>query len=296
MAFKRSGVRLPLAPPLMDCNLTGILVHLPRRANRLPGRNHRGTTAVIFKSHLAVLEGSRGSFLYGCPTPEVPIRPFAPVALISPGLGIIEPCLPSSAKAPPSGPGWLHEIKHDGFRMLARRDSAGVRLITRHGNDFMSRFPLAVAAAMALPAYSFLIDGEAIVTNERGLAVFDLIRHQRHGADAVLLAFDLIELDGEDLHRLCLGDHVAADRGAGTGAVLDVERLVQGVAQLLGDIAREDVGRTTRPERCDDLDGPRWVVVGPSGRSADRTRQSKERDGARQIREHSSLLRGYLPA
>jgi ATP-dependent DNA ligase len=48
-----------------------------------------------------------------------------------PGLGIIEPCLPSPAKAPPSGRGWLHEIKHDGFRILARRDSAGVRLITR---------------------------------------------------------------------------------------------------------------------------------------------------------------------
>ena len=44
-----------------------------------------------------------------------------------PGLGIIEPCLPSPAKVPPSGPGWLHEIKHDGFRILARRDSAGVR-------------------------------------------------------------------------------------------------------------------------------------------------------------------------
>ena len=48
-----------------------------------------------------------------------------------PGLGIIEPCLPSSAKAPPPGPGWLHEIKHDGFRILARRNGAGVRLITR---------------------------------------------------------------------------------------------------------------------------------------------------------------------
>jgi bifunctional non-homologous end joining protein LigD len=46
-----------------------------------------------------------------------------------PVLGIIEPCLPSPAKAPPSGPGWLHEIKHDGFRILARRDGAGVRLI-----------------------------------------------------------------------------------------------------------------------------------------------------------------------
>jgi bifunctional non-homologous end joining protein LigD len=118
-----------------------------------------------------------------------------------PGLGIVEPCLPSPAKAPPSGPGWIHEIKHDGFRILARRDSAGVRLLTRHGNDFTSRFPLAIEAVMALPARSFLLDGEAIVTKERGLAVFDLIRHQRHGDDAVLLAFDLIELNGEDLRR-----------------------------------------------------------------------------------------------
>jgi len=56
-----------------------------------------------------------------------------------PGLGIIEPCLPSTAKAPRSGPGWLHEIKHDGFRIMARRDSAGVRPITRNGNDFTNR-------------------------------------------------------------------------------------------------------------------------------------------------------------
>jgi len=51
----------------------------------------------------------------------------------APRLGIIEPCLPSPVKVPPSGPGWLHEIKHDGFRILARKDSAGVRLITRAG-------------------------------------------------------------------------------------------------------------------------------------------------------------------
>ena len=84
---------------------------------------------------------------------------------------------------------------------MARRDKAGVRLITRHGNDFSSRFPVIVAAVTALPARSFLIDGEAIVTNGDGLAVFDLIRHKRHGDAAVLVAFDLIELDGEDLRR-----------------------------------------------------------------------------------------------
>jgi bifunctional non-homologous end joining protein LigD len=76
------------------------------------------------------------------------------------------------------------------------------RLITRHGSDFTARFPLAAAAVAALPAHSFLIDGEAIVTNAKGLAVFDLIRHKRHGGDAVLIAFDLIELEGEDLRRL----------------------------------------------------------------------------------------------
>ena len=69
-----------------------------------------------------------------------------------PGLGIIEPCLPSPAKAPPSGPGWLHEIKHDSFRILARRNGASVRLITRAGNDFSSRFPF---IAMAVGSFRF---------------------------------------------------------------------------------------------------------------------------------------------
>ena len=118
-----------------------------------------------------------------------------------PGLGIIEPCLPSPAKAPPSGPGWLHEIKHDGFRILARRDIAGVQLITRAGNDFSGRFPFIAMAVGKLPVRSCLIDGEAIVCDAKGLAVFDLIR--RHGtiASAVHCAFDLLELDGDDLHR-----------------------------------------------------------------------------------------------
>jgi bifunctional non-homologous end joining protein LigD len=118
-----------------------------------------------------------------------------------PGLGIIEPCLPSPAKAPPFGPGWLHEIKHDGFRILARRDSAGVQLITRAGNDFSGRFPFIAMAVGKLPVRSCLIDGEAIVCDENGLAVFELIR--RHGAlaSAVHCAFDLLELNGEDLRR-----------------------------------------------------------------------------------------------
>jgi bifunctional non-homologous end joining protein LigD len=113
----------------------------------------------------------------------------------------VRPCLPLPAKRPPSGDQWLDEIKHDGMRIMALRDGASVRLITRHGNDFTSRFPLIVEAITALPRRSFLVDGEAICTNSHRLAVFDLIRRQRHGDDAVMVAFDLIELDGKDLRR-----------------------------------------------------------------------------------------------
>ena len=118
-----------------------------------------------------------------------------------PGLGIIEPCLPSPANAPPSGPGWIHEIKHDGFRILARRDSAGVRLITRAGKDFSSRFPFIAMAVAKLPVRSCLIDGEAVVCDESGLPVFDLIHGYGSKASAVLCAFDLLELNGKDLRR-----------------------------------------------------------------------------------------------
>jgi bifunctional non-homologous end joining protein LigD len=118
-----------------------------------------------------------------------------------PGLGIIEPCLPSPAEAPPNGPGWLHEINHDGMRIMACRDGAGVRLISRNGNDFSSRFPFIVMAVGNLLVCSCLIDGEAIVCDESGLAVFDLIRRHGARASAVHCAFDLLELDGKDLRR-----------------------------------------------------------------------------------------------
>jgi bifunctional non-homologous end joining protein LigD len=100
-----------------------------------------------------------------------------------------------------SGPGWLHEIKHDGFRILARRDNAGVRLITRAGNDFSRRFPFIAMAVGKLPVRSCVIDGEAIVCYEDGLAVFELIRRNGALASAVHCAFDLLELDGRDLRR-----------------------------------------------------------------------------------------------
>jgi bifunctional non-homologous end joining protein LigD len=115
---------------------------------------------------------------------------------------LIEPCHPTLVAKPPAGPGWLHEIKHDGFRMFAGRDGERVRLITRNGFDWAARYPLVVKAVAALKARSCLIDGEITVCDGNGVAVFDLLRHgPREKTDVVLYAFDLLELDDEDLRR-----------------------------------------------------------------------------------------------
>ena len=86
--------------------------------------------------------------------------------------GFIEPCLPSKAARPPSGPLWVHEIKHDGYRLMVRRDGLRVRCFTRNGHDWADRFPAIVAAALRLKASSFLIDGEAVITRDDGTPDF----------------------------------------------------------------------------------------------------------------------------
>jgi hypothetical protein len=87
-------------------------------------------------------------------------------------------CLPRRADTPPTGDGWIHEIKHDGFRVLVRRDKEGVRLFTRNGYDFTARFPKIAAAVENLGVGSCVLDGEAVVVDERGLAVFDVLRYR----------------------------------------------------------------------------------------------------------------------
>src|SRR5262249_19740281 len=89
--------------------------------------------------------------------------------------GFIQPCLPSPAERPPTGPRWIRGIKHDGFRMMVRRDAAGVRLLTRNGVDWTSRYP-GIAAARGRAPLSLVPDrrrGDRL--NDDGLA-FD---HQR---------------------------------------------------------------------------------------------------------------------
>ena len=66
--------------------------------------------------------------------------------------GFIEPCQPSKVARPPSGPLWVHEIKHDGYRLMVRRDGARVRCFTRNGHDWADRFPAIVEAALRIQA------------------------------------------------------------------------------------------------------------------------------------------------
>src|SRR5262245_1358250 len=115
--------------------------------------------------------------------------------------GFIQPCLPSPAERPPTGPGWIHEIKHDGFRMMVRRDSAGVRLLTRNGHDWTDRYPLIAEAAGALQVRSFLLDGEAMACDGDGLPVFDRLRYRLQDGRVFLYAYDLLELNGQKMRR-----------------------------------------------------------------------------------------------
>src|SRR5262245_36660717 len=115
--------------------------------------------------------------------------------------GFIAPCLPTQTHTLPSGSQWLHEIKHDGFRIIARKNGERVRLYSRPGNDFTRRFPLIVEALERLRSRSCIIDGEAVACDDNGIASFERIRYRQHDGDVFLYAFDLIELNGDDLRR-----------------------------------------------------------------------------------------------
>jgi bifunctional non-homologous end joining protein LigD len=115
--------------------------------------------------------------------------------------GFIAPCLPTKADSPPSGSVWLHEIKHDGFRLVARKDGDHVRLYSRPGNSLTERFPLIVEALLRLRSRSCIIDGEAVACDDNGMPNFNRIRYRRHDATVFLYAFDLMELNGDDLRR-----------------------------------------------------------------------------------------------
>jgi len=115
--------------------------------------------------------------------------------------GFIAPCLPTKTDRLPSDGEWLHEIKHDGFRVIARKNGAQVRLYSRHRSDLTYRFPLIVETLSRLRSHSCIIDGGAVACDDNGVTSFNRVRYRRHDGRIFLYAFDLIELNGDDLRR-----------------------------------------------------------------------------------------------
>jgi len=110
-------------------------------------------------------------------------------------------CLPTKADKLPSGSEWLHEIKHDGFRVIARKTGLQVKLYSRPGNVLTYRFPLIVETLARLRSRSCIIDGEAVAFDDNGVTSFNRVRYRHHDESIFLYAFELIELNGDDLRR-----------------------------------------------------------------------------------------------
>ena len=116
------------------------------------------------------------------------------------------PCLPTRVTQAPTGERWVHEIKHDGFRIIARRVGNDVRLFTKQGADYSKRYPLVVEAINRLRVSSIVLDGEAICVGPNGLPDFDALWNRTDDARVLLFAFDLLELNGDDFRERPLLD------------------------------------------------------------------------------------------
>jgi bifunctional non-homologous end joining protein LigD len=113
-------------------------------------------------------------------------------------------CLPTSAASVPDRPDWLHEVKYDGYRLIVRREGARVRLTTRGGYDWTSRFPWIVESALKNRQKHFVIDGDAVLLGVDGISDFDGLHSRRHDDEVQLYAFDILALDDDDLRGLPL--------------------------------------------------------------------------------------------
>ena len=117
---------------------------------------------------------------------------------------MFEFCLPTGAKAVPTGPDWYHEIKYDGFRILVRRENHRARLITRGGYDWTKRYPWIVEAALKNRHKHFVIDGEAVILGVDGYSDFNALHSGKHNEEVQLCAFDVLAMDGDDLRSFPL--------------------------------------------------------------------------------------------
>ncbi|WP_327207963.1 non-homologous end-joining DNA ligase [Rhizobium johnstonii] len=140
--------------------------------------------------------------------PRKPRNPAQPNLLLDPMPDRIDPCLALLKPKPPKGPQWAFEVKWDGYRLSVHVEPTGIRILTRGGHDWTDRFPAIKLAAMWLPVGSAILDGEAVVLDEKGRSDFGLLQQSLGGrggkkssSDAIFMAFDLLYFDGHDLRN-----------------------------------------------------------------------------------------------
>src|SRR6202163_1029523 len=118
----------------------------------------------------------------------------------------IEPELATSVDRVPSGERWIHEIKFDGYRVQVHLRDAVVNVFTRRGNDWTNRFRKIAADAWHINAGSAIIDGEVVAPAADGTTDFAVLQNELKGRSKtiVMVAFDLLYLNGYDLRKLPL--------------------------------------------------------------------------------------------
>ena len=149
----------------------------------------------------------------------------------------IPPQLATSVDKPPEGKGWIHEIKHDGYRCQVLLERGRVRVLTRNGHDWTDRYPSIVLAAGDLPCKSAILDGEAVVQGAKGVSDFGALafamRWRPH--TVIFYAFDLMHLNGRDLRHEPLSERRSTLQNSQIGT--DNESCIQFSEGFQGDSA-----------------------------------------------------------
>ena len=124
----------------------------------------------------------------------------------------VEPMKARVVDSPPGSGDWIYEIKFDGYRAIALKDSSGVRLFSRNEKDFSKKFPAIVDAVASLDADDAIIDGEIVALDAKGVSSFQRLQAFEIGSKPPPLfyyAFDLLQLEGDDLRGRPLAERKA---------------------------------------------------------------------------------------
>src|SRR6195952_3943041 len=135
----------------------------------------------------------------------------AAIGVKAPFPGFIEPSLATAVDKVPTGDRWIHEIRFDGYRVQLHIANEAVKVYTRNGHDWTKRFKKVADDAFHISAASAILDGEIVVPAADGTTDFSVLQNELKGKSTqiVMVAFDLLYLNGYDLRKLPLVERKA---------------------------------------------------------------------------------------